>query len=53
MSPLFITVAVCDDCWTAIEPNRTPVRLKDPAPEICYRCDRLTMSGIYVRTKKD
>ncbi len=45
------TVPICDVCWMVEEPGREPVRLieSDDISETCYRCKKLTRSGIYVR----
>jgi hypothetical protein len=42
-------VPICDPCWKVEEPNRIPMRIRDPLPERCYRCSELTESGIVVR----
>jgi hypothetical protein len=43
------SVPICDYCWVQEEPDREPVRLKEPTSEACYRCGQITLSGIYVR----
>jgi hypothetical protein len=47
------TVAICQRCWLIEEPGREPVRLAEPEPEPCYRCEETTRSGIYVRRYAD
>lgn len=46
--------AICDECWTKLEPDRTPVTAADVhSAEICGWCGRPTTSGIYVREHPD
>ena len=39
----------CDDCWDALHPDRTPIRIIEPETEKCCWCGQYTTSGIYVR----
>jgi hypothetical protein len=45
--------AICDPCWEAREPTRTPVRRTIPQEEVCCYCGARTTSGIYVRDDPD
>ena len=40
---------ICDACWSRREPDREPVRFRDPAEATCCFCGTATESGIYVR----
>lgn len=40
---------ICDVCFWLRNPNREPVRLREPEAEICAYCGDGTTSGIYVR----
>jgi hypothetical protein len=43
------TVPICDACWLVENPGWEPVRLRLPETEHCYRCNKITRGGIYVR----
>lgn len=43
---------LCDSCWQH-QCVFSPVRIKDPDPEICADCGEETLSGIYVRRMLD
>ena len=43
------TVPICDRCWSLDHPTRLPVRIDPSEVEECFRCDKSTLSGIYVR----
>lgn len=47
--------AVCDVCYTELEPSREPHRmtLEHTVMENCCRCARPTLSGIYYREAMD
>lgn len=40
---------ICDDCWKEREPDREPVRIKNPSEHTCCFCGVGTTSGIWVR----
>jgi hypothetical protein len=44
---------LCETCWNKRNPDRTPVRVRDPATEAqpCCGCGAVTGSGIYVRAE--
>jgi hypothetical protein len=52
---LYFNAAMCDDCWKREEGDREPHRLKEPyrEREVCAYCGRETMSGIYVRKRRE
>ena len=49
--------ALCAECWDAREPNRVAVRVRldagsEAGPlEVCCACQRVTVSGIYIRAE--
>lgn len=45
------TQPICDTCWVKREPDRNPVRVKEPEGpiEMCAFCGMPTGTGIYVR----
>lgn len=43
------TQPVCDDCWNAEYPDRSPVRLRAGLVETCCKCGLPTRGGIYIR----
>lgn len=43
------THAICNECWSRVEPGREPVRLKVPMGEDCCFCGTHMTSGIYIR----
>jgi hypothetical protein len=45
------TQPMCDDCWTADNPGREPMRFveSERQAEQCCKCGAGTKSGIYVR----
>lgn len=43
------THPICSACWEQREPNREPVRLREPEVERCCFCGKVHASGIYVR----
>lgn len=43
------THAVCDPCWTEMEPGGLPVRMAKPRIEYCGWCAARTESGVYRR----
>lgn len=45
----YTSVPICDECWRSADFEREPVRFKEPSEEKCFRCGKLTHSGIYVR----
>lgn len=44
---------VCDSCWTVLNPDREPLRIReefrDEQPEPCCLCGKPHQSGIYTR----
>ena len=47
--PYSWTQPCCTNCWFLDHPDRFPVRIKDPEVETCVHCNRMTLSGIFVR----
>jgi hypothetical protein len=47
----FETLPLCDGCWQALFGDKVPSRLIPPETEVCARCDEVTRSGIYIRTR--
>jgi hypothetical protein len=43
----------CSACWKDLNPNREPVRLKDPEKDICCICAQTHSSGIIIRRDPD
>lgn len=42
----------CDECWEEENPDREPFRMDDDhcrENTVCVTCNRMTISGIYVR----
>jgi hypothetical protein len=44
---------LCFDCWNMREPNRHPVRVRDPEVSPCCQCKRPTRSGIFARGRAE
>lgn len=43
------TQPICEDCWQEVHGARKAVRLVGKIAERCYRCSKVTVSGIYIR----
>lgn len=43
------TQPVCWSCWIKENGEHTPIRMREPNPEICCKCGQQTVSGIYIR----
>jgi hypothetical protein len=53
MGKLWASQPICICCWEERQPDREPVRLREPEDERCCWCGTPTRSGIYVRERLD
>lgn len=46
---MFDSHPMCRECWEEKNPQREPVRIRDPELEMCCWCGLPTNEGIFVR----